>query len=168
MGIWDLEFGTWNLGLGIWNLELGPIQPEMVFGHNLQHMAPFGIPSSGLCMVFQGATLIFSAPGARFWLRGQILGPRPSFCHPGVRNLGPGPKFGIQIGPWDKPWIKCALPSGAIWHQQLHRKLVSSSGIINGYHQRASSMGHHQRGPRVPLDPFGPFGPLGPLGHWPL
>ena len=43
--------------------------PKMVFGHNLQHMAPFGIPTSGFCMVFQYGSLIFSTPG-------PILGPQ--------------------------------------------------------------------------------------------
>ena len=43
--------------------------PKMVFGHNLQHIAPFGIPTSGFCMVFQYGSLIFSTPG-------PILGPQ--------------------------------------------------------------------------------------------
>ena len=47
------------------------MQPEMVFGHNLQHMAPFGVLTIAFCMVFQGATLIFSAPGTRFGARTQ-------------------------------------------------------------------------------------------------
>ena len=74
----------WDLGFGIWYFS--PIQPEMVFGCNLQHMAPFGMLTTAFCMVFQGATLIFSAPGARFWAQGQILAPGP----------GPGPKIGAR------------------------------------------------------------------------
>ena len=42
---------------------------ENGFGHNLQHMPPFGITTTALCMVFQYATLICSNPGL-------ILGPR--------------------------------------------------------------------------------------------
>ena len=89
----------------IWDLAFALIQPEMVFGCNLQHMAPFGILTIAFCMVFQGATLIFSGPGARFWARGQILAPGPG---PGPKigawapnlesKLGPGP-FGPPLGP---------------------------------------------------------------------
>ena len=46
---------------------LGPTflrnSPRNGFGRNLQHMAPFGIPTTGFCMVFQCATLVFSTPG---------------------------------------------------------------------------------------------------------
>ena len=35
---------------------------KMGFGHNLQHMAPFGIPTSGFCMVFQYGSLVCSTP----------------------------------------------------------------------------------------------------------
>ena len=69
-------------------------------GHNLQHMAPFGMLTIAFCMVFQGATLIFSDPGGRIWPPGLDFGP-------GVQNLGLG-KFGIQIRPW-------ALGPGSIW-----------------------------------------------------
>ena len=33
---------------------------KMVFGHNLHYMAPFGIPRTGFCMVFQHASLVVS------------------------------------------------------------------------------------------------------------
>ena len=57
-------------------------------GHNLQHMAPFGIPTTGFCMVFQYATLVFSTLGT-------VLGtPDIKF---GSR-LGRGP-FGHTNGP---------------------------------------------------------------------
>ena len=52
-----------------------PTQPEIVFGHNLQHVAPFGATTSGFCMVFQYATLIFSTPDPIFGAPGQGLGP---------------------------------------------------------------------------------------------
>ena len=51
--------------------SVGGTRPEMVLGHNLQHMAPFGMLTIAFCMVFQGATLIFSAPGTRFGARTQ-------------------------------------------------------------------------------------------------
>ena len=56
----------WGRGVapqqGIYTQNLAP-SPKMVLGHNLQHMAPFGIPTSGFCMVFQDGSLIFSTPG---------------------------------------------------------------------------------------------------------
>ena len=62
---------------------------KMVFGHNLQHMAPFGIPTSGFCMVFRCATLVFltSEP---------ILGPQDPDLGSGwawdpfSQKMGPG------------------------------------------------------------------------------
>ena len=129
-----MGIGDWGLGFGIWDWAFTPIQAEMVFGHNLQHMAPFGMLTIAFCMVFQGATLIFSTPGARFLAPGPDSGPGPPNWGPG-RNLesklgtgplGPrasvGPKgpFG-PLGPW------------ALWAQ------------------------------RAP-GPFGPRGPLGPKG----
>ena len=46
-----------------------PGRPRMVFGLNLQHMAPFRVPTTGFCMVFRHATLVFSTPETflRFW-----------------------------------------------------------------------------------------------------
>ena len=79
-----------------------PIQPEMVFGHNLQHMAPFGVLTIAFCMVFQGTTLRFSAPG-------QILAPGADFSL-GFKIWARAQKFGSQNGPWalwadDKPGL---------------------------------------------------------------
>ena len=48
----------------------------MVWGHNLQHMAPFEALTSGFCMVFQPATLIFLTLDPIFGAPGQGLGPR--------------------------------------------------------------------------------------------
>ena len=120
-------------------LRLGGTRPEMVFGRFLQHMAPFGIPSTGFCMVFQGATLIFSAPGARFWAQGQILVPGP----------GPGPKIGPGPQIWNPNWALGPLgpwAQGPIW---AHWAPVGP------------------KGPLGPLG-LGPMGPLGPwaLGPW--
>ena len=53
----------------------GP-QPKTVWGHNLQHMAPFGALTSGFCMVFQRATLVFLTLDHIFGAPGQGLGPR--------------------------------------------------------------------------------------------
>ena len=47
----------------------------MVFGHNLQHMAPFGISTSGFCMVFRYANLIFSIMDLKFGAPGVLAGP---------------------------------------------------------------------------------------------
>ena len=46
----------------------------MVFSPNLQHMAPFGIPTTGFCMVFHCASSMFSAPGLIFEPRDLDLG----------------------------------------------------------------------------------------------
>ena len=42
------------------------IQPRMVFGHSLQHVAPVGIPTTGACMVFRYAALNCSTLDPRF------------------------------------------------------------------------------------------------------
>ena len=56
----------------------------MVFGHNLQHMAPFGILTTGFCMVFRYAILIFSTTETIFGT------PDPNLDPTGFR-LGQGP-----------------------------------------------------------------------------
>ena len=40
--------------------------PKTVWGHNLQHMAPFGALTSGFCMVVDSLTLIFLTPDPIF------------------------------------------------------------------------------------------------------
>ena len=57
--------------------------PEMVFGHNLQHMAPFAMLTTAFCMVFRGAFLIFSGSGARF---SRALGPPLGCLSPLIRR----------------------------------------------------------------------------------
>ena len=47
---------------------------RMVFGHNLQHMAPFGLSTTGFCMVFHYGTLVFSGPEAIFGVQDLDLG----------------------------------------------------------------------------------------------
>ena len=56
----------------------------MVFGHNLQHMAPFGIPNTGFCMVFRHANLLFSGSG-------MIFGSQDPEFVPRMCRLGWGP-----------------------------------------------------------------------------
>ena len=46
----------------------------MVFVHNLQHMAPFGLTTTVFCMVFQDGTLVFSPPEAILGARDLDLG----------------------------------------------------------------------------------------------
>ena len=70
-----------------------PIQPQMVFGPNLQHMAPFGVSTTAFCMVFQHATLIFSTTG-------PILGAQDLDLGSGWA----GDLFGPKMGP-EKRWF---------------------------------------------------------------
>ena len=58
------------------------------FGHNLQHMAPFGMPTTGFCMLFQHATLILSTPGPIFGARDLDLGSGWAGDH-FAPNMGP-------------------------------------------------------------------------------
>ena len=48
----------------------------MVFGHNLHHMAPFGIPRVAFCMVFRRASFVFSCQGTDFGAQDQIWDPQ--------------------------------------------------------------------------------------------
>ena len=57
---------------------------RMVFGHNLQHMAPFGVPTTVFCMVFRHATLVFSTPGTIFGTLDSRFGPRRVPAGPGT------------------------------------------------------------------------------------
>ena len=51
----------------------GPLY-RMVLGHNLHHMAPFGISRPGFCMVFQRASVFVFMPGDVFGARDWIFG----------------------------------------------------------------------------------------------
>ena len=66
--LWPNLFWWW--GAKIW----GP-HPKMVWGHNLQHMAPFGATTIRFCMVFQYATLICLTPDPIFGALTPHLGP---------------------------------------------------------------------------------------------
>ena len=48
----------------------------MVFGLNLHSMAPFAIPRTGFCMVFQRASFVLSCPGTDFGAQDWILDPQ--------------------------------------------------------------------------------------------
>ena len=61
----------------------------MVWGHNLQHMAPFGALTSGFCMVFDSPTLICLTLDHTFWSPDPTSWPRK----------GPGPFWGPKRGP---------------------------------------------------------------------
>ena len=82
-------------------LRICPTQPQMVFGHNLQHMAPFGIPTSGFCMVFQGATLVFSTPEAILGVQDLDLG-----------SGWAGDLFGQTWGPEKHDFVEDMVPHG--------------------------------------------------------
>ena len=67
---------------------------KMVLGHNLHHMAPFGILEAGFCMVFRPASFWFLVPGSHFWT------PEPKFGA-GIWKLGsgwPGDVLGGKVG----------------------------------------------------------------------
>ena len=66
--------------------------PQNVFAHTLHYMAPFAIPNTGFCMVFQRASFVFFMP------RGGILSPGSYFLISG-RHFGPGTFLGSKMGP---------------------------------------------------------------------
>ena len=74
-------------------VQANAFTPKMVFGPNLHYMAPFAIPRTGFCMVFQRASFVFSCPGADFGAQDWILDPRIGFGSAG-RHLGRGTLFG--------------------------------------------------------------------------
>ena len=76
----------------------------MVFGHNLQHMAPFGISTSGFCMVFRYANLICSTTDLKFGA-------------PGV-PAGWGPFFQQRWGPEKHDFVKEIVPHG-VWGESV-------------------------------------------------
>ena len=91
-------------------------------------MAPFGIPTTGFCMVFQYATLVFSSPGT-------ILGtPDPKF---GPR-LGQGP-FSAQNGTRKNMILWNWSPTG------FHRDLCEGNGLYGA--QEAFGQAHFPPNP---------------------
>ena len=90
---WPLRKGT--------PLKFWAPTPKMVWGHNLQHMAPFGALTGGFCMVFQPTTLIFLTLDPIFGAPTLDLGPgRPRHRRgpqKGSRTFwDPDPDLGIQ------------------------------------------------------------------------
>ena len=72
----------------------------MVFGHNLQHMALFGIPNA--------ANLLFSG-----W--GMICGPQdPEFGSPDV-PAGLGTFLGQKWGPKKDGFVEEMVPQWTVW-----------------------------------------------------
>jgi len=61
----------------------------MVCCRNLQHMAPFGIPTAGFCMFFRYATLVFPTPGTISGTPDPKFGPWLG-CGPFRPKTGPG------------------------------------------------------------------------------
>ena len=79
--------------------------PKMVFGHNLQHMAPFGILSTGFCMVFRHAFFVCSGSGLIFGARDPEFGP------PDV-PAGLGTFLGQKRGPEKDGFVEEMVPRG--------------------------------------------------------
>ena len=80
----------------------------MVFGHNLQHMAPFGIPNTGFCMVFRHANFVIL--GSR-----MIFGHQdPEFGPPDV-PAGPGTFLGQKWGPEKDGFVEEMVPQWMVW-----------------------------------------------------
>ena len=73
----------------------------MVFGHNLHHMAPFGIPRAAFYMVFRRASFVFSCQGTDFGAQDQILDPQ------------------VNI-----------LARGPFWHQKMVPQKMFCGGMI--------------------------------------
>ena len=77
----------------------------MVFGHNLQHMAPFGIPTTDSGMVVQCATLIFSTPRLIFATQYPRFGPQRV-------PAGPGTFLSQKWGPNEDGFAEEGVPHG--------------------------------------------------------
>ena len=77
----------------------------MFFGHNLQHMPPFGIPTGGFCTVFRHANLLFLGSGMIFGHQDPEIGP------PDV-PAGLGTFWGQKWGPEKDGFAKEMVPQG--------------------------------------------------------
>ena len=82
-----VPWSPWSPGPMFPSPQIWAPYAKMVLGHDLQHMAPFGATTTGFCMVFQPATLIFSTLDSIFGGPGPGLGPRR-----------PGPPLEIKNG----------------------------------------------------------------------
>ena len=132
----------------------------MVFGHNLQHMAPFGVPTTVFCMVFRHATLVFSTPGAIFGTPIPDLDPGWAgdlFCP----KMGPGKRWGCGRNgpPWGctgfcKRGMDCMVPRRPLG------KAVSPQTPLDNH--LAHFPGFRDPWPSM-VDPYCPF-----VGQWAL
>ena len=85
-----------------------PPNPQNRFGHNLQHMAPFGATTGGFCVVFQYATLIFLTPEPIFGAPGPQLGPGRPWALFGTQKGGlKNITLWRDWSPTRFPWIFC-------------------------------------------------------------
>ena len=115
-------------------LHFGPPSPKTGFGHNLQHMAPFGATTSGFCMVFQPATLIFSTLDPIFGAPGPGLGPRR-----------PGPPFGAKNG---------GLKNMILWRVWSPTRFDRIFQEGNGFHGTQEPFGCTNFPPNPPRERF--------------
>ena len=80
----------------------------MVFGHNLQHMAPFGILTTGSFMVLRHANLVIL--GSR-----MIFGPRDSEFGPPDVPAGLGTFLDQKWGPEKDGFVEEMVPQWTVW-----------------------------------------------------
>ena len=138
----------------------------MVFGHNLHHMAPFGILEAGFCMVFRPASFWFLVPGTHFGT------PEPKFGTV-IWKLGPGwpgEVFGTKMGV-RKTWfcegmvskleimgfpatqMDCVVP-----RRPLGKPVSPQTPLKNGFPRLFPISGNLGRVPLAPLCiSYGPF-----------
>ena len=119
-----------------------PIQPEMIFGCNLQHMALFGIPTTGLCMVFRCATLIFSNPDPKSGAWKLQTGPEPFGGKQGnTKNM----ILWSECFPWGfmgicKREMDCMVPRKPLGKPFPPNKLPESPSVgISGFREKFRS-----------------------------
>ena len=131
--------------------------PKMVWGHNLQRMAPFGALTSGFCMVFQYATLIFLIPGPIFGAPGQGLGPQ----RPG------GPFWAQNGGPENITLWRDRPPQGFAGFFARGKVCMVPRNLLGVpiSPQTLPGKGFTSISPK-PENPRG--GPAGPLGGFPI
>ena len=166
----------------IWLLLLGKLAPElirMVFGHNLHHMAPFGILEAGFCMVFRCASFWLLVPGTHCWTPGPKSRPR-------IWKLGPGwpgevleqkwgsEKHGFARG-WSPNWRLWDFPRpkwivwypGGLWESQFPQKTLQKMVPLD-FSQFGEIGGGFPCPPCVsPISPLWPYSPFVGSAAWP-
>ena len=137
----------------------------MVFAHNVQHMAPFGIPNTGFCMVFRYANFVFSGSG-------MIFGPQdPEFGPPDVpAGLGTflGQKWGPEKDGFAQEMVDQGVSQGSVqgeWIVWYPGGLWAGQLPPKPYQKQKLSAIRAPPGPG-PLGPMGPWAPVGiPIGR---